>query len=169
MPPAPLTYPEVGATAHAELPGGYHHLRVRVPLRTTALAAAAEHVVTWRLHRAAGVRVRSAATRAAPGVEVVMGIGAGPLRIDAPCRVIWTADEREKAGFAYGTLPGHPECGEESFLVERAADGTLWFAVTAFSRPGRWFTRAAGPLVPVVQRLYARHLGRTLNRLTPIR
>lgn len=157
-----FTYPEVGATA-GELPPGYHHLHVRVPLRTRDLAAAAGAVVTFAMHRATGARVFASADRAAPGVSVRIRL----LVLNAPCQVVWVADEPDRAGFAYGTLPGHPECGEESFLVERGADGRLEFVVTAFSRPGSWYTRAAGPVVPILQRGYARHLGRTLNRLVP--
>ncbi|MGW3659343.1 YndJ family transporter [Streptomyces sp. NPDC005151] len=37
--------------------------------------------------------------------------------------------------------------------------------VLAFSRPARWYSRVAGPLVPVFQRWYARRLGTTLGRI----
>jgi uncharacterized protein (UPF0548 family) len=78
---------------------------------------------------------------------------------------VWATDEPNRSGFGYGTLVGHPESGEESFIVEVADDGSVWFSVIAFSRPGRWFTRVAGPLVPVIQKLYARRLGHVLARL----
>jgi uncharacterized protein (UPF0548 family) len=32
---------------------------------------------------------------------------------DVPCRVVYVVDEPRRAGFAYGTLPGHPEIGGE--------------------------------------------------------
>jgi uncharacterized protein (UPF0548 family) len=41
----------------------------------------------------------------------------------------------------------------------------VWFTVMAFSRPASWYTRLAGPLVPVVQKWYAKRLGRTVRRL----
>jgi uncharacterized protein (UPF0548 family) len=68
-------------------------------------------------------------------------------------------------GFGYGTLPGHPFRGEEGFVASRAPDGSVWFTVTSFSRPARWYGRAAGPILPVFQRQYARRLGRALTRL----
>ena len=80
--------------------------------------------------------------------------------------MVWTAYEKNRIGFASGTGAGHPECGEEAFLVELAADGTVWFSVTAFSRPDCWYSRLAGPLVPVFQRAYARRLGNTLRRMS---
>jgi uncharacterized protein (UPF0548 family) len=138
-----FTYAEVGATA-GELPDGYAHLRERTPLRTRDLDAAAEAVLTFAMHRAAGARVRSSADRAAPGVSVRIALGLGFLRFRAPCRVVWCVAEPDRAGFAYGTLPGHPECGEESFVVRRAGDGRLALVVTAFSRPARPYASLGG-------------------------
>ena len=161
-----FTYAEVGATEYDEpLPVGYRHLRERTCLGDVPLAAAADAILGWRMHRAAGTRIEASAPRAAPGVDVTVGLGVGPLRINGPCRVIWTVDEADRAGFGYGTLPGHPERGEESFVAERGADGRVWFTVTAFSRPARWYTRAGGPVVVLLQHAYARRLGRALRRL----
>jgi len=53
-------------------------------------------------------------------------------------------DEPRRRGFAYGTLPGHPERGEEAFLITHHDDGTVTFAITAFCAPGSPLARAAG-------------------------
>lgn len=161
-----FTYPEVGATRAATLPAGYHHLRHRRYLGDRdAFGVAAEAVLTWRMHRDAGMRMEASAERAAPGVIVRTGMGVGPLRLIAPCEVVWTVEEPDAAGFGYGTLPGHPQSGEESFLVTRDGKGRVWFTVTAFSRPARWFTRAAGPGTAVFQQLYARRIAATLRNI----
>ncbi|MGH3714287.1 MAG: DUF1990 family protein [Micromonosporaceae bacterium] len=160
-----LTYPEVGATLRGPLPYGYRVLRYRTPIGTGCFERAAEAVLTWRLHRVAGVRVTASAERAAPGVTVTCALGAGPLRILAPCEVVWTVEEERRAGFGYGTLPGHPARGEECFEVVQDESGRVEFAVTAFSLPARWQMRAAGPVAPLLQRAYAWRLGRTLRRL----
>ncbi|MFE6227804.1 MULTISPECIES: DUF1990 domain-containing protein [unclassified Streptomyces] len=163
-----LTYREVGATrSPASLPAGYHHLRHSTPVGhgPAAFRAAADAVTTWRMHRATGARVRTTAERAAPGVTLEVALGVGPLALGVPCQVIWLPEEEHRGGFAYGTLSGHPESGEESFLVELEPDGTVRFTVTAFSRPAAWYTRLAGPVVPHLQLAYARRLGRTLARL----
>ena len=165
---ARLTYDEVGATRDGALPEGYRHLRYRVRLDGCELERAAEAVLTWRLHRATGVRVEASGPRAEPGVRVTLSLGIGRLRVSAPCEVIWAVAERDRAGFGYGTLPGHPERGEEAFVVERTGSsqgGGVWFAVTAFSRHAAWYARAAGPLTVVAQRAYARRLGSVLRRL----
>ncbi|MEU2614590.1 DUF1990 domain-containing protein [Micromonospora sp. NPDC007271] len=160
-----LTYPEVGATRDGRLPAGYHHLRHRVRLPDGCFATAADAVLGWRLHRAAGVAMRTDAPRAEVGVRATPGLGVGPLRIWGPTEVVWAVNEPDRVGFGYGTLPGHPEVGEEAFLVVRDGPTAVWFEVTAFSRPARWWVRAAGPLARAVQHAYARWLGRTLRRL----
>ncbi len=166
---ARLNYPGAGATRHGpqEWPDGYRRLRVRTRLGhgQADFEAAAEALSTWRQHREAGVRFGTEALRASPGVDVVVGLGVGALRLHAPCRVVWTVAEERSAGWAYGTLPGHPVRGEEAFVVSRDAGGTVWLEVRAFSRPVSWFTVAAGPLLPVFQRWYARRCGTVLRRL----
>ncbi|MER8088596.1 DUF1990 domain-containing protein [Streptomyces sp. NPDC058316] len=162
-----LTYSEVGATRLGPLPDGYHHLhhRTRVGRGRADLAAAGAAVTDWRMHRGSGARVRASAARAGAGVQVRVSLGLGPFRFTAPCLVVWAAYESDRIGFGYGTLRGHPERGEESFVVELADDGTVWFTVMAFSRPAAWYSRLAGPVVPVMQRWYARRLGTTLRRI----
>ncbi|KAF4408684.1 MULTISPECIES: DUF1990 family protein [Streptomyces] len=153
------TYPEVGATRERPLPGGYHLLRRRRRLgggpRVFDRAAAA--VLAWRGQRGAGLHVYPGGD-AAEGGTVLLVPRPGGLRLPGPvipCRVVWTADEPDRAGFAYGSLPGHPECGEESFTVLRDGTGTVWFEVTAFSRPAAWYTRLGGPVARGVQWLAA--------------
>ncbi|MGW2590791.1 DUF1990 family protein [Streptomyces sp. NPDC001515] len=162
-----LSYPEVGATRLGPLPDGYHHLhhRTRIGHGRADFEAAGAAITGFRMHRASGARVTASTARAEPGTSVRVAAVLGPLRIAVPCRVIWTAYEPDRIGFGYGTLTGHPECGEECFVAELADDGTVTFTVMAFSRPARWYSRLAGPLVPVAQRWYARRLGRTLRRL----
>lgn len=163
-----LTYPEAGATRPGRpLPAGYRHLRYRTRIGEGAavLASAARTLLTWRMHEAMGVRLRASAPRAAAGVTVRARPGLGPLRLTAPCRVVWAMDTPNRAGFGYGTLPGHPFAGEEAFVVTLDTDNGVWFEVVAFSRPARWYTRLAGPVAPLLQHAYAHHCGRTLRRL----
>lgn len=167
--PQPLNYPGVGATANSpgQWPGGFRALRVssRVGCGDADFAVAAHALMAWRLHRAAGVRFGTDALRAAPEVEVTVGLGVGGLLVHAPCRVVWTVEQERRTGWAYGTLPGHPVRGEEAFVVVQDEDGTVRLEVLAFSRPAVWFTVAMGPLLPVFQRWYARRCGRVLRRL----
>ena len=57
------------------------------------------------------------------------------------------ADHR---GFAYGTLPQHPERGEEAFELVREGSRMV-FRVTAFSRPRHPLARLGAPVSRLVQ------------------
>ncbi|MDT0381477.1 DUF1990 domain-containing protein [Streptomyces sp. DSM 42041] len=162
-----FTYADVGATATDRQPEGFSRLwvRTRIGEGDADFRRAAGAVSGWRMHRAMGVRIDADAESAVEGARVRVGLGIGPLRLHAPCRVVWTLDERRRAGWAYGTLAGHPQCGEEAFVVTRDGSGTVWLTVLAFSRPAAWWTRAAGGLVPVFQRRYADRCGTVLRRL----
>jgi uncharacterized protein (UPF0548 family) len=162
-----LTYAEVGATQHEPLPRRYNHLRYRTRIGESpeVFARAAEAILTFRMHRSSGARVRTTAERAAPGVRLTVSLG--PFTV--PCEVVYAYHEPNRAGFGYGTLPGHQEHGEEAFGVERDARGVVWFRVTAFSRPARWPTIVAGPIAVVAQHAFARLLGRTLRRICTVR
>jgi uncharacterized protein (UPF0548 family) len=147
-----FTYPEVGGTA-GELPAGYQHLRASrvVGSGRELFDRCAETVMTWGVQRGAGLLVVPG-DRVAVGSEHKVGLRLGPFRTWAPCRVVYVVDEPSRKGFAYGTLPGHPERGEESFVVSIDDDGLVEFEVTAFSRPATWFARLGGPVTKLVQR-----------------
>jgi uncharacterized protein (UPF0548 family) len=87
-----------------------------------------------------------------PGTVAILGFGIGPLILQAPCRVVYTVDEPWLQGFAYGTLAGHPESGEEAFIIEHHDDDAVTFRITAFSRPASRLARVAGPVGVVIQR-----------------
>lgn len=72
------------------------------------------------------------------------------------CRIVYTIDEPDRFGFAYGTLPGHVECGEELFMVEKTPDGTVRYVLKAFSRPRFWAARLAYPIARAYQRAFVR-------------
>jgi uncharacterized protein (UPF0548 family) len=146
-----FTYQQVGATA-GELPDGYHHVRKSAVIGNgrPRFDDAAAKVMRWGMLRGAGVRVEASSEVAAVGSEVLVGLG--PLR--APCRVVYLIDEENRRGFAYGTLAGHPESGEELFAVRYdAATGDVLAEVVAFSRHATWWSRLGGPVTSLAQRV----------------
>ncbi len=83
--------------------------------------------------------------------------------LSLPCRVIYVIDEPKRKGFAYGTLPGHPECGEESFIVDQTDDGSVWLTIRAFSRPSAWQWWVLYPFLRLAQELFTRRYFRSLS------
>ncbi|MDN3024965.1 DUF1990 domain-containing protein [Streptomyces sp. S.PB5] len=161
-----FTYADVGATRKPGFcPPDFHplHVRTRIGEGESVFRRAAEAVLTWEMHRAMGVGIDATAERAAPDVDVTVTL-AGVIK--APCRVVWTVEEPRRAGWAYGTLSGHPECGEEAFVVDRTGDGTVWLTVSAFSRAAKWYAKAGGVATRGLQHAYARRCGVVLRRLS---
>ena len=143
-----LTYSQIGATFDSELPTGFHHLHRTVQLGVGSLAfeKAKRGLRTWQLHKIPGVRVYPVAPIIALSTTVVVTIGAPFAAIAAPCRITRVVDDKSRYGFAYGTLPGHPEKGEEAFIVSLQSNNEVILQLTAFSAPGTQLTRVAGPL-----------------------
>ena len=68
-----------------------------------------------------------------------------------------TTDVLWRCGFTYLTLEGHPECGEETFVVEKdLATGKVTAALRSWARPGILLARLAYPLVRLLQLRAAR-------------
>jgi len=162
-----LTYPEVGATRAEQLPTGYRHVERRARLGTgpDVYRRAADALAHFAMHRAAGLAVQASAGTATVGGEVASGFGVGPLRTWAPCRIVWLVDESDRYGYGYGTLPNHPEHGEEAFVVWRDEAGVVWFDVRAFSRPAKLSMCLAGPLGHLVQDFITARYLRAMRRL----
>nr|WP_218860274.1 DUF1990 domain-containing protein [Petropleomorpha daqingensis] len=150
---APFTYPEVGATQDDELPPGYAHgMRTAVVGRGRAdFERAVAAVFDWRMQKAVGLRVRASGPPSAPGTVVVLTAGLRRFGYDIPCRVVWARTDGDAQGFAYGSLPGHPESGEESFLVTLRPDGDVVFTTRVFSRLASPLARLGGPVSRAVQ------------------
>jgi uncharacterized protein (UPF0548 family) len=151
------TYPEQGATREAALPAGYHWLRRRIHLGhgPEVLERAGAHVLSWGAQLDSGLAVYPAVP-ATPGTTVLLRLNLPGLRrprLVIPCRVVWSITEPDRIGFAYGTLPGHPERGEESFTVSMDADGEVWFEVAAFSQLAAWYARLGRPAAEILQHL----------------
>jgi uncharacterized protein (UPF0548 family) len=156
-----LTYEEVGAT-RGQLPAGYAHTRrrVRVGSGNDVFTSASDALLSWQMHRRSGLSV-AADGPATIDRTVVLGLGYRLVVIIA-CRIVYICDEPRRRGFAYGTLPDHPEQGEESFIVSQDDDGTVWFDITVFSRPGSALIRYVHPIAKIVQAVWTRRYGRAL-------
>ncbi|MFO0845830.1 MAG: DUF1990 domain-containing protein [Gemmataceae bacterium] len=132
----PFTYPDVGASADGS-PAGYDldHTRVRLGEGRATFDAARDALRGWRQFPAPWVRVLPADAPLAAGAAVaVLARAFGVWWLNA-ARIVFTIAEDSRFGLAYGTLPGHVEQGEERFLVEWLADGSVWYDLRAFSRP----------------------------------
>ena len=156
-----FTYAEVGASARSGTVPGYWTVdrSARLGRGREVFDLARHRIRTWEMHRRAGIDVHSAAPTVDIDQDVILWFRWGPVRVGAPCRVVYVIDEPNRVGFAYGTLAGHPERGEEAFAVAIDADGLVTARIWGFSRPASVLGRldaAAGHLVQ--RRILRRYL-----------
>ncbi|MFC5728621.1 MULTISPECIES: DUF1990 family protein [Nocardioides] len=158
---AAYTYGPVGQTASGP-PPGFAWFERSATLARRDFAAVTEELFMWRLHERAGLRVWVSDAPLRANTVVLMRLGAGPASLRLPCRVVYVVDEPGLRGFAYGTLPGHPEAGEECFLLRHHDDGSIELTISAFSRPATRLARLGGALSRKAQQLMT---GRYLRAL----
>lgn len=152
------SYPEVGHTRDSP-PAGYNidHNRVLLGRGAAVFAAGGQALRNWKMFPAAWTRIVPNTTPIEEGQVVAMLAHVyGAWWLNA-CRIVYTLDENapvRRYGFAYGTLPGHVECGEERFSVEWLPDDTVWYDLRAFSKPRYWPVRLAKPLARGLQQRF---------------
>ena len=94
---------------------------------------------------------------------------AGGLWWTNAARIVYTVDEVSASGarfgFAYGTLPGHVESGEERFLIEwdRATD-VVYFDIVAFSRPRHPLVRLNRRRARAMQQRFAKEAANAMQQ-----
>ncbi|WP_018177608.1 DUF1990 family protein [Jongsikchunia kroppenstedtii] len=162
---APHTYPDPGLTRadDAAIPGFLPLRRSRAIGHGRArFDDASELLLTWQVLYRSGIRPTVSASRVAAG-EVVQQRVPPFTPLVAPCRIVYVIDEPDRRGFAYGTLAGHPERGEERFVVthDRETD-VVRFEVFSVSRPTTLWL-AAFPVLRPMQHFF---VGRFLRAAT---
>lgn len=160
----PFSYPEVGRTRKdAPVPGYDNDLNFIELGRGDAIwSAAKEAVRQWKMFPGGWACIFPGDTPVREGETVAMSarvLGSWWLN---SCRIVYVIDNDHQFGFAYGTLPGHVECGEELFLVEKTDEGAVRYVIKAFSRPRFWMARLGYPLARWHQKKFVRDSKRSM-------
>lgn len=146
-----LTYAEHGATA-GDMPTGYHHDEWEADLGEFSQATfdrLADQLRRWHVQTRSGLAIFPDEP-VRPGLTFALWFRLPGAYATATGRVVYVTSEPGRAGFAYGTLPAHPERGEEAFHLVRDADRLL-FTVRAFSRPRHPLARLGAPVSRALQ------------------
>ncbi|HLM62131.1 MAG TPA: DUF1990 domain-containing protein [Pyrinomonadaceae bacterium] len=162
----PFSYREVGAS-QIEIPSGYpiNHHRIQLGAGSDAFAAAKDAIRRWTMYKLGWTRLYPATTPIAAGEVVCVIVNHGFCWSLNPCRIVYVLEESEvieRFGFAFGTLPGHSEEGEERFTVERRSDDSVWFELLSFARAHHILARIGFPFVPLFQNKFARDSQRAM-------
>ena len=81
-------------------------------------------------------------------------------------RIIYTIDEPNSFGWAYGTLNDHVEMGEECFWIEKNENYEVTYHIRAFSKPNYWMTKLAYPLARVWQKQFVKESMTYMQKVT---
>ncbi|MEO7262194.1 MAG: DUF1990 domain-containing protein [Jatrophihabitantaceae bacterium] len=129
----------------------YHRMKLSssVGQGSAAFESASRAVLSLRMHRKAGVKMTMPTDTVRVGDVIRLRFGVGPVAMRGSCDVISVLDEPRRRGFRYRTRPDHPEEGEESFVVDWAANDQVSVTVESFARPNKTLIRLAGPLARV--------------------
>lgn len=148
-----FTYSQHGDSATSEKVAGFDNdfQRVLIGQGDADFAKACEAIRHWKMFPPAWTRILPAQTPIKTGETIAMYAAAFGLWWRNSCRIVYVVDEPQRFGFAYGTLPGHIECGEEVFMVERDENGQVWYVIRAFSKPHHWLAQIAYPIMRVFQ------------------
>ena len=159
----PFTYESVGGT----VPGGEHPAGFTVDRQTVVLGigrevfqAARRGIEAWAQFDLGWCEAWPRETPIRSGEIVAVVARSMGLWWTNATRIVYVVDEPvestegvvTKFGFAYGTLPGHVEMGEELFLIEwDQVTDAVTYAILAFSRPRHPLARLGRPLVRRLQ------------------
>ena len=155
---APFTYEEayVGATANSVAPVDYDHDFNQVELGSGAACfeQAKAALKGWAMFPNGWTRLYPKAVPIDKDLVVLVLFRLFGFWWANSCRIVYTFDESSRFGFAYGTLPGHVEQGEERFWVEMDEEDAVWYRIRAFSRPAIWLTKIGYPVARHFQRRF---------------
>jgi uncharacterized protein (UPF0548 family) len=171
-----FSYPEVGASSllgeplPERLAGRYDldHHRVALGHGRELFERARAALFAWRHFDVPWVELQGATVPVHEGQVVATLVSIAGVWLLNPCRVVYTRQPPgtpDVAAFAYGTLPGHVEIGEERFVVSiDPATEAVHYEIEAFSRPARLWVRLGRPLARRIQRRFALASGDALRR-----
>jgi uncharacterized protein (UPF0548 family) len=154
----PYSYPEKGRSLEEQPVAGYDNDLNIIELGQgdAVWLAAKEAVRYWKMFPGEWAYIEPDAPPIFKDETVAMVARVMGLWWLNSCRIVYVIDNEHQFGFAYGTLPGHVECGEELFIVEKDEAGRVRYRLRAFSRPRFWLARLAYPVARAYQRKFVR-------------
>lgn len=153
-----LSYPFPEITKHDNTFPGYDHDKNQVYLGQgeKVYQSACKALSEWKMFPAEWTQIYAPFEGFPRGEEVAVLFKMFGFRWWNSCRIVYNFDEKNRFGFAYGTLESHVEMGEEIFYIERNEKGEVYYKIEAFSRPNKWFTKIGYPLARAWQRRFVR-------------
>jgi len=152
-----FSYSAVGATRTSSPPTGYivDHNRQFLGHGRDAFNRAKQAIRQWKMFEVPGLKLINSDTPIEQGRNVALLANHLGFYSLHSCRVVYVIDEKDRFGFAYGTLTEHVEIGEERFTVEyHPQTDEVWYDIYAFSRPGHILVKLGYPYGRYLQKKF---------------
>jgi uncharacterized protein (UPF0548 family) len=158
----PLSYPFTSAPSvkiEDKTPKGYRYDNncILIGHGKAVFQIASEAIRQWQMFPGGWAMIHSRTTPLEVGQVVVMCAKVWGLWWLNCSRIVFTVNEPNRFGFAYGTLAHHAESGEELFQVRMDEAGQVFYEIQAFSKPRYWMARLAFPVARYHQRKFVKH------------
>ncbi len=155
----PFSYKDIGATRDCPAPAGatVDHNRILLGHGGAVYDKAIDALRRWQMFALTWVTLCSSAAPIEIDSTVAVIVRHYGFWSMNAARIVYTIEEPDRFGFAYGTLGEHAEAGEERFLIERNPDeDSIWYDLYAFSTPNALLARLGYPLTRGLQKRFAR-------------
>lgn len=156
-----FSYREVGASRRGAPPGySVEHNRVGLGRGRETFERAVGALERWEMFDLGWARILPECSPTEVGTTVcVLARHLGFYSLNA-ARIVYTVEEDDgpvrRRGFAYGTLPGHAQRGEERFTVEwHREDDSVHYDLYSFARGNGVLVRAGYPVRRMLQKQFA--------------
>jgi uncharacterized protein (UPF0548 family) len=173
----PFSYSEVGQSAQLDGPGVREVLASRYDVdrhqytlgRGRGLFERAQSsLMAWRQFDIPWLEFHGA-RRVEPDQVVATLVSMAGMWFLNPCRVVYSefSPDANSVAYAYGTLRGHAECGEERFRVSfDPVTEEVRYEIAAFSRPAIVLSKLGYPLARRLQKRFVVSSAHALARAT---
>lgn len=155
-----FSYPDVGATRSGESIDesvyNIDHNQIVIGNGPEAFEKAKDALRCWRMFDMPWVDLFLPSTPIKNGRDVAIVIRHFRCYSLNAARIVYTIEESDWFGFAYGTLADHGESGEERFSVRLDQEtGDVVYDLYAFSRPKHFLAYLGYPLTRMLQKRFA--------------
>lgn len=131
--------------------------RIKLGKGQRVYKAAIKALQAWQQFNLGWVEIANNGAPIKPGTTAIIVVSMKLFWVMCACKIVYLLEDQHKFGFAYGTLEGHPESGEELFLVEfNPEDESVWYEIRAFSKPGLILVSLVYPFTRGMQKKFAR-------------
>lgn len=148
----PYTYSPIEGTKKDEIEGFDNDFaQIKLGEGEIIFEKAKKLIQNWQMFPSLWTKILGEQKPIEEGTTIVMMARFIGVWFRNSCKIVYVVNEKKRFGFAYGTLPGHIESGEELFLVNMNEQNEVFYSIKAFSRPRHFLAKIGYPIIRLLQ------------------